>query len=148
MSEASKPKFVLPGLELGLTGRREFVVSDAMTAHAMEAEGLMVLATPLLGKEIELACVAAIQHLLPPSMISLGSELSFKHLTGSPVGARVVCTARLEAIDGRRLRFAVEARDDFDQAAQGMHERFIADRARLFEKITEKKARLSAAPIS
>jgi fluoroacetyl-CoA thioesterase len=143
MSEAAaKPDFVLQGLLPGLEGRRELIVEANMTAHSMEAEGLHVLATPRLGMELEMACVHAIEHLLPETMITVGSELNFKHLTGSPIGARVVCTARLESVQGRRLLFKVQARDNFDEAADGYHERFIADRDWLFARIARKQARL------
>lgn len=144
----AKPPFALPGLEPGLEGARSFTVTPEMTAHAMEAEGLHVLSTPTLGLYLELACVEAVGRLLPPDMITVGSEIAFKHLAGSPVGAEVTCTARLVRVEGRRLVFEVGGTDGLDTVAAGTHERFIADRGRLFARIDEKKARLSGMPES
>ena len=46
---------------------------------------------------------------------------------------------RLEAVDGRRLRFAAEARDAAEPICAGHHERFVVDRAR-FEAGVARKA--------
>ena len=42
-------------------------------------------------------------------------------------------------VDGRRLRFKVEAWDEVEKIAEGEHERFLIDRSRFDERLTEKK---------
>jgi len=43
-------------------------------------------------------------------------------------------------VDGRRLRFKVEATDEIDKIGEGEHERFIIDRGRFNERLDKKRA--------
>ena len=48
---------------------------------------------------------------------------------------------RLTEVEGRKLKFAVEASDGIDIISRGSHERFVIDAARFRKKIAEKSAR-------
>jgi fluoroacetyl-CoA thioesterase len=50
------------------------------------------------------------------------------------VGRRVTARAVLSAIDGRKLTFRVEARDEVGPIGEGEHERYIVDVARFMAK--------------
>jgi fluoroacetyl-CoA thioesterase len=47
--------------------------------------------------------------------------------------------ARLESVEGRRLVFAVKARDDIDAISEGRHERHVIDAARFEQKLAGKR---------
>ena len=49
--------------------------------------------------------------------------------------------AELLEVDGRRLRFKVEAWDEVDKIADGEHERFLIDLVRFKERV-EKKSQM------
>ncbi len=53
-----------------------------------------------------------------------------RHTAATPLGMVVTARATLQEIDGRRLVFAVEARDEVEPVGAGVHERFIVDAAR------------------
>jgi predicted thioesterase len=68
----------------------------------------------------------------------LGTELNVKHLSASPVGAAVKAVGELLEVDGRRLRFKVEAHDNAGKIGEGIHERFIVENERFLKKLAEK----------
>ena len=93
---------------LGRTATREFVVSEPDTAVAVGSGSLRVLGTPVLLAWCEAATCAALE--LPEDSTSVGTRVSLEHLAASPVGARLAVTATVAHVDGRLVRFTVEAR--------------------------------------
>ena len=62
-----------------------------------------------------------------------------KHLSATPPGLEVRDAAELLEIDGRRLRFRVEAFDGTGKIGEGCHDRFIIENERFLKKTAEKK---------
>jgi predicted thioesterase len=60
----------------------------------------------------------------------VGYEVHVKHLAPTPVGRTVTATARLDSIDGRFVKFSVEAHDGVAQISTGTHVRALIDRSR------------------
>jgi predicted thioesterase len=50
----------------------------------------------------------------------------------------VVATSRLVEIDGKRLVFEVEARDNVDLVGKGIHERFIVKTESFMRRVQDK----------
>ncbi len=53
---------------------------------------------------------------------------------------KVIATAELLEVDGRRLLFRVEARDERELIGEGQHERFIITLDRFLARVNEKSA--------
>jgi fluoroacetyl-CoA thioesterase len=51
---------------------------------------------------------------------------------------------RLEAVEGRKLTFAVSAHDGIDAITQGRHERHVIDAARFESKVKSKASKAAA----
>ena len=101
-----------------------------------------VLATGFMVGLMEWACVEALRPYLDwPAEQTLGTHVSFSHEAASLPGMTVTVKVRLTQLDGRKLRFEVEADDGVDIISRGSHERFLIDTARFREKIA-KKSRL------
>ena len=98
-----------------------------------------VFATGFMVGLVEWACIDAIAPHLDEGEMSLGVHVDLSHDAATPPGMEVVARVRLEAVDGRRLRFSVEAHDAADRICAGHHERFVVDRAR-FEAGVARKA--------
>jgi fluoroacetyl-CoA thioesterase len=94
---------------LGRSTTREFVVSEADTAAAVGSGTLPVLGTPVLLAWCEATTCTALD--LPEGSTSVGTRVALEHLAASKVGADVVVTATVAYVDGRLLRFEVEARE-------------------------------------
>jgi predicted thioesterase len=130
----------LSHLQPGREGRAALVVGEEHTAPRVGSGRVHVLATPVMINLMEAAALDAVEALLPEGHQSLGIRLDVSHHAATPVGMRVEATARLVAVEGRRLRFAVEAHDARDQIGEGTHERVVVNVARFDERVQAKLA--------
>jgi predicted thioesterase len=127
-----------PQLKQGLVGRAALVVAEDHTAPRVGSGRVHVLATPVMINLIEAAALAAVEHLLPAGHQSLGTVLNVRHTAATPVGMRVVATAEVIEIDGRTIRFRVEARDEKELIGDGTHERVVVNVAKFDQRVQRK----------
>lgn len=125
-------------LRVGLEGtlRRE-VTADLLAEHYGNP-GVRVLATPALCWLFEQSAVLAVQDHLDPGESTVGTRLEIEHLAPTPPGMPVSVRARLEAVDGRRLSFTMEAQDEREVVARGRHERFVVQLERFLDRARAK----------
>jgi fluoroacetyl-CoA thioesterase len=131
---------LLANLKPGLKGESSLVVTEAMTAPKIGSGQIEVFASPMMIAAMEAAAVACIERYLPAGHASLGTHLDVEHSAPSPVGARVVATAEIVAIDGRTVTFRVEAHDEHEIIGSGTHTRVIVDADRFGAKVARKRA--------
>lgn len=115
-------------LEPGLAATVRQVVGVDDTAEAIGSGDVPVLATPVVLTLVERAAVAAVALHLEPATTTVGARVGLDHLSPTPVGARVSATARLETVEGRRLRFSFEVSDAQGVVARGIHIRVVVGR--------------------
>jgi fluoroacetyl-CoA thioesterase len=122
----------------GRQGTATLVVGEAQTAPEIGSGRVHVLATPVMINLMEAAALEAVEHLLPHGHQSLGIRLDVTHHAATPVGMRVTATARVVAVEGRKIRFDVEARDEKEVIGGGSHERVVVNVARFDERVQKK----------
>lgn len=128
-------------IESGLIGECEGVVQESDTAAAVAGGDLpAVLSTPRVVSLLETTAHHAIEQHLAAGQTSVGVSIHLKHIAATPVGMQYRFRLELLEVDGRRLRFKVEAWDEVEKIAEGEHERFIID-AKRFNESVEKKIR-------
>jgi len=125
-------------IQPGLTGRATLVVADEHTAPRVGSGRVRVLATPVMINLIEAAALEAIEGLLPPGHQSLGTLLNVRHIAATPVGMRVTAQVEVVAVEGRSVRFRVEARDERELIGDGTHERVVVNVAKFDERVQRK----------
>ena len=125
-------------LRVGLRGRAELVVGTNDTAPRIGSGRIAVLATPVMISLFEAAALDAAEHLLEEGKQSLGTRLDVSHIAATPVGMRVTATAELVAINGRHLKFAVRAEDEWELIGEGTHQRVVVDVERFADRIRRK----------
>lgn len=123
----------------GLRGRAELVVGPEHVATHFRSGAIEVFATPMMVALMEEAAVAAVEHLLPEGMNSLGVQLDVSHMAATPLGMKVTATAELLSVDRRKLEFRIWAEDEKELIGEGRHTR-IAVSARSFEDRMADKA--------
>ena len=126
-------------LETGITGKREIVVTESLTAKAMGSGELAVYATPAMIALMEETAYKSVADQLEEGMGSVGTKLEIEHVSATPLGMTVTCETRLVEVDGRRLVFSVEAFDEKGLIGKGRHERFLVQNQRFQEKADAKK---------
>ncbi len=127
-------------IEPGLVGTSELVVGPEDTARHLGSGGVDVLATPEMVRLMERAALAAVEHLLDAGLATVGARIAVEHVAPTPIGMRVSARAELLAVEGRRLRFTVEARDAREVVGRGEHERVIIDLERFRQRLAAKAA--------
>jgi predicted thioesterase len=125
-------------IAIGLAGSAELVVSDEHTAPSIGSGKVHVLATPVMINLIEAAALAAIEARLPAGYQSLGTHLDVRHIAATPVGMRVGARAEVIAVEGRTVRFRVEARDERELIGDGTHERVVVAVAKFDARVQAK----------
>ena len=121
-------------LEQGLSARSIATVTADNTAASMGSGDLPVFATPAMVALMENAAMQAVAGKLPEGATTVGAERNVTHITPSGRGAAVTATAVLTAVEGRKLTFNVGARDAEGMIGEGVHVRYVVDRARFMEK--------------
>ena len=126
-------------ITVGLKGERAFVVEEKHTAYHLGSGGVHVFSTPSMVSLMEGAAVNAIDPLLPEGQMSVGIEISAKHLAATPIGKRVRAEAEVIDVDKRRVMFTIKAWDEHELIGEATHTRFIIDLDRYTQRLDEKK---------
>lgn len=64
---------------------------------------------------------------LDEGFTTVGISVNVKHLSATPLGMKIVVKSELTKVDGRALKFKVEAYDEKGLIGEGIHERFIVN---------------------
>ncbi len=126
-------------ITVGLKGERTFIVEEKHTAYHLGSGGVLVFSTPSMVSLMEGAAVNAIDPLLPEGQMSVGIEISAKHLAATPIGKRVRAEAEVIGVDKRRVMFTIKAWDEHELIGEATHTRFIIDLDRYTQRLDEKK---------
>lgn len=134
-----------PPLQPGRVHELRFVVPPAKTVPALYPESEeframpAVFATGYLVGLLEWACMQAIRPCLDEALqISLGTHIDVSHRAATPVGLEVSARVELVCVEGRRLRFQVQAHDGHDLVSEGWHERVLVERPRFEARLQAK----------
>ena len=125
----------------GLTGQLVFKVESQHLIDFAGADMPAVLSTPWLIKWLEQTAREAIRPHLEAGEASVGMEVDIRHLAPTPQGATVTCTARFISVEGSTVTFQVEATDEHELIARGVHKRAVINKARFFERVARKQGR-------
>jgi fluoroacetyl-CoA thioesterase len=135
-----------PTLRPGLIHRETILVTDRLIVPEMAdyfsnfAAMPPVFATAYLVAFVEWTCVRALADHLLDGEATVGTQVDLSHGAATPVGMRATAAIELVEMDGRKLRFKVECRDERDPIGAGIHERFVIDQARFLSKLEQKRA--------
>ena len=133
----SKDQITRP--EVGLKGSYSMTVKDRHLAPAEDGDPrVRVLSTPYVVWLMERAVTDAIRDHDNPEEVSLGTRVEVDHLAPTPAGRRVTASAVLTEVNGRRLTFEIEVRDEKGPAARGKLWRFQLPVERFQEKLRDR----------
>lgn len=125
-------------LRPGRKGLAEMIVGTNDTAPRVGSGKIAVLATPVMINLIEEAALDAVETALPEGKQSLGTHLDVSHIAATPVGMKVTATAELVFVEGRKLTFRVETRDEADLIGEGTHQRVVVTAASFSARVADK----------
>ena len=132
-----------PSLRPGLSRVNRITIDHERTIGFMGEEA-RTYATPAMIRDIEYTCRDLIVEHADPGEDSVGMEVAVKHLAPTLMGMTVEIAVRVIAVDGRKVSFEATVKDELDQVGAGTHTRFVVEKAKTFERLKAKAARLAA----
>jgi fluoroacetyl-CoA thioesterase len=131
-----------PSLRPGLSRVNRITIDRERTIGFMGEEA-RTYATPAMIRDIEYTCRDLIVEHADPGEDSVGMEVAVKHLAPTLMGMTVEIAVRVIAVDGRKVSFEATVKDELDQVGAGTHTRFVVEKAKAFERLKAKAARLA-----
>jgi len=129
-------------LKPGLATTRKIRVDESRVISFM-GDDCRVYATPRIISDVEYTCRDWLMQHLDPGEDSVGTRVNWEHVGPALLGAEATISAKLIAIDGRRVTFEATVNAGADAVARGTHERFIVDVQKVRERLLKKKSQLS-----
>ena len=128
-------------LRPGVSKTAQITVDKDRTIGFMGEEG-RVYGTPYMVMDIEQICRKLILDHADEGEDSVGIEVSVKHLAATLLGMTAEITVTVAAVEGRKIVFEVSGKDALDQICSGTHSRFVVDKAKQFERLKAKAAKI------
>jgi fluoroacetyl-CoA thioesterase len=130
-------------LDPGASLTKRIVVDRDRTIGFMGEEA-RVYATPRLVSDVEMTCRELLLPHCEEGEDSVGAEIALRHAAPTLAGSTVEITARVTAVEGRKVVFDVVARDEIEEISSGTHTRFVVDLPKRIERLKAKAAKLKA----
>lgn len=124
-------------LEVGLTYKSEHLVGEKDTAITVGSGSLEVFGTPCMIALMENSAMMAVEDLIADEETTVGTHLDIKHLSATPIGRKVYSVATLKEIDGKKLKFWIEAYDEKAKIGEGFHSRFVVGKEKFMLRINK-----------
>jgi fluoroacetyl-CoA thioesterase len=129
-------------LKPGISSTRKFTIDKPRTIDFL-GENLRVYATPELVRDMEITCRELLLKHCDPGEDSVGTGIDVAHSGATLLGADVEVTARVTAVDGRRVTFEVVARDHAEEIGRATHGRFVVEVEKLRARVAAKAQKAS-----
>jgi len=110
-------------------------------------EDLRVYATPFMVQDAERSCRNFMLEHLEDGEDTVGSRVEIDHLGPTLVGQTIEIEGKVTEVEGPRVLFEVEIRDEIDTVGRVKHTRFVVEKARQGGRLEKKKARLAEAGV-
>jgi len=133
-------------LKVGLEFSSKKVIEKEKTIGFM-GEDLRVYATPFMVQDMEHSCRDFMLQHMEDGEDSVGARVEIDHLGPTLVGQTVEFSGKVVEVEGPRVLFEVEIRDEIDTVGRSKHTRFVVEKARQGGRLEKKKARLAEAGV-
>jgi len=136
-----------PSLAAGITRTARLVVDRERTIDFM-GENARVYATPMLVRDVEVACRELLLAHLDDGEDSVGTRVELDHTSPTLCGMAVGITVTAVEVKGRAVTFTVEGRDALDTICRGKHHRFVVDVAATKARLAAKAEKAEKGPVA
>ena len=116
---------LLDNITIGMAAEHTLTVTPEMTVGHFVEDMPQVYGTPMMILHMEIAAGSSIASHLPEGFISVGMDVTVRHLAATPVGRTVRTISRVKQIEAKSVVFEVEAWDGARKIGDGTHRRGI-----------------------
>lgn len=122
-------------IETGQKHISEIIVNDSLSAENVGSGDMPVLATPMMMALMENAAMLAVKDSLEEGMTTVGGHIESSHLAPTKIGEKLMATAEVTKVDGKKIFFKISAYCGETLLGEGTHLRFIVDRQKFLARI-------------
>ncbi|WP_315537129.1 thioesterase family protein [Prevotella koreensis] len=122
-------------IETGQKHTSEIIVKDSLSAENVGSGDMPVLATPMMMALMENAAMLAVKDSLEEGMTTVGGHIESSHLAPTKIGEKVMATAEVTRVDGKKIFFKISAFCGETLLGEGTHLRFIVDRQKFLARL-------------
>lgn len=122
-------------IETGQKHTSEIIVNDSLSAENVGSGDMPVLATPMIMALMENAAMLAVKDSLEEGMTTVGGHIESSHLAPTKIGEKVMATAEVTKVDGKKIFFKISAYCGETLLGEGTHLRFIVDRQKFLARL-------------
>ena len=126
-----------PSLQAGVAATTTVTVDRERTIDFM-GEQARVYATPMLLRDIEVACRELLLAHLDAGEDSVGTRVELDHIGATLMGMTVELQLRIAELQGRSVTFEVSGSDGIDAICRCRHQRFVVDVAKTGQRLAAK----------
>ena len=123
-------------IKTGHSFTQEITVQHKDTAAVYGSGKLEVFATPAMVGLMENTAIKCLEGMLDDDSDTVGIEINTKHVKATAVGKKVACKATITEVDGRRIRFSIEAWDETAPIGSAIHDLFIINPEKFMSKLS------------
>lgn len=128
-------------LNAGVTATQKIVIDRDRTIGFMGDEG-RVYSTPSMVRDIEYTCHELLNEHLDDGENSVGTHVSVDHIGATVEGDEVEVSVTITAVEGRAVSFEATVKDSLEEVGRGVHNRFVVDVQKTYERLTEKRKKV------
>jgi fluoroacetyl-CoA thioesterase len=126
-----------PSLQPGVATTAHVAIDRERTIDFM-GEKARVYATPMLVRDIEVACRELLLAHLDAGEDSVGTRVELDHTGATLMGMKVELQVRIAEVQGRSVTFEVSGSDGIDAICTCRHQRFVVDVAKTEQRLAAK----------
>ena len=128
-------------LTAGVTATQKITIDRDRTIGFMGDEG-RVYSTPSMVRDIEYTCHELLSEHLDDGENSVGTHVSVDHIGATVEGDQVEVSVTITAVEGRAVSFDATVKDSLEEVGRGVHNRFVVDVQKTYERLTEKRKKV------
>ena len=128
-------------LTAGVTAIQKIAIDRDRTIGFMGDEG-RVYSTPSMVRDIEYTCHELLNEHLDDGENSVGTHISVDHIGATVEGDEVEVSVTITAVEGRAVSFEATVKDSLEEVGRGVHNRFVVDVQKTYERLTEKRKKV------
>ena len=128
-------------LTAGVTATQKIAIDRDRTIGFMGDEG-RVYSTPSMVRDIEYTCHELLNEHLDDGENSVGTHVSVDHIGATVEGDQVEVSVTITAVEGRAVSFEATVKDSLEEVGRGVHNRFVVDVQKTYERLTEKRKKV------
>ena len=125
---------------IGTKREEKLLVTSEVAIDFLGMETARVLSTPHLIGHLEMTARNSVKPLLDPGHDTVGTQVNVSHLAATPIGMNVTFRSEVLSVEDRRINFRVEAFDEKEKIAEGVHQRAIVNVAKFATRVAAKAA--------